>query len=137
MNKGLAYYISMLRREFVISCSHRLQDYDLTVGLLYPILYIGNHPGCSPKEVIQALRLDWGQGQRSLDKLENRELLQKEKNPADRRVYLLRLTEKGQEIFQKSRDMTTAWNMEKLSVLTEEEQKMLMSLLKRVLQREE
>ncbi|MDO4330229.1 MAG: MarR family transcriptional regulator [Lachnospiraceae bacterium] len=137
MNKSLAYYVSILRREFVSSCNHQLQLYDLSVGLVYPILYIGNHPGCSPKNVILALHMDWGQGQRSLDKLEARGLLRKEKNPEDRRAYLLYLTDQGQEIFQKSREMTAAWDEEQLAILTDEEQRLLLQLLQKVLKKEQ
>lgn len=136
MKKSLAYYVSILRKEFIGCCNHQLQRYDLSVGLVYPILYVGNHPGCSPKELIQALHMDWGQGQRTLDKLEARELLQRVKNPEDRRSYLLHLTDKGQELFQRSRDMTAAWDAEQLSVLTEEEQRLLIKLLQKVLIRE-
>ena len=60
MKVKLAYYISELRRDFVKECSRKLQEDDLTPGLLYPVLYIGRHPGCSPKELTEALHMDWG-----------------------------------------------------------------------------
>ncbi|WP_417091129.1 MarR family winged helix-turn-helix transcriptional regulator [Marvinbryantia sp.] len=92
MKVKLAYYISELRRDFVKECSRKLQEDDLTPGLLYPVLYIGRHPGCSPKELTEALHMDWGLTQRTLDRLVASHLISREKNPLDRRRFSLNLT---------------------------------------------
>lgn len=134
MNQSLAYFVSVLRRDFVNTCSLELQKSDLTPGLLYPILYIGNHPACAPKEIMQSLHIDWGQLQRMLDRLVSGGWILKEKNPSDRRSYQLNLTETGQQIFQKSHDMLFAWDNAKLSVLTSEERQQLLLMLGRILQ---
>lgn len=133
MKQSLAYFSSELRRDFVNTCSHELQKSHLTPGLLYPILYIGNHPACSPKEIMQSLRIDWGQLQRSLDKLVSDGWILKEKNPADRRAYRLNLTAAGRQMFQKSHEMISAWDEQKLSVLSPEERRQLILLLSRIL----
>ena len=85
MKINLAYFISVLRKNFVSDCSRKLQQDHVTLGLLYPILYIGKHPDCSPKEVMQSLNMDWGFTQRTLDKLAADNLISREKNPKDRR----------------------------------------------------
>lgn len=133
MNTKLAYFISELRRDFINECSQKLQEIQMTPGLLYPMLYIGTHPRCSPKAVMESLHMDWGHTQRTLDKLVNDQLITREKNPGDRRSYCLNLTDKGSEVFRKSQEMTVAWNKEKLSVLTPEEQKQLSILLNKLL----
>lgn len=134
MNKNLAYFASILRKDFVNTCSHELQKDRLTPGLLYPILYIGNHPGCSPKNIMQSLHMDWGHLQRSLDKLISDGWIQKEKNPKDLRSNQLNLTPDGRRIFQKSYEMIKSWDEQMLSVLTEEEQEQLFLLLSKILQ---
>lgn len=137
MQIKLAYYISELRRDFVNECSRKLQEVELTPGILYPMLYIGRHPGCSPKEVTEALNMDWGLAHRTLDKLVNDQLIIKEKNPLDRRRSSLNLTEKGTLVFRQSHHLIVSWNEEKLSRLTPQEQTCLESALKKMLGKDE
>lgn len=137
MQIKLAYYISELRRDFVNECSRKLQEVELTPGILYPMLYIGRHPGCSPKEVTEALNMDWGLAHRTLDKLVNDQLIIKEKNPLDRRRSSLNLTEKGTLVFRQSHHLIVSWNEEKLSRLTPQEQACLESALKKMLGKDE
>lgn len=133
MKVKLAYYISELRRDFVKECSRKLQEDDLTPGLLYPVLYIGRHPSCSPKELTEALHMDWGLTQRTLDRLVASHLISREKNPLDRRRFSLNLTKEGFQVFQKSHDIIVSWNEEKLALLTPQEQACLESALKKML----
>lgn len=133
MKVKLAYYISELRRDFVKECSRKLQEDDLTPGLLYPVLYIGRHPGCSPKELTEALHMDWGLTQRTLDRLVASHLISREKNPLDRRRFSLNLTKEGSQVFQKSHDIIVSWNEENLALLTPQEQTCLESALKKML----
>lgn len=137
MQIKLAYYISELRRDFVNECSRKLQEVELTPGILYPMLYIGRHPGCSPKEMTEALNMDWGLAHRTLDKLVNDQLIIKEKNPLDRRRSSLNLTEKGTLVFRQSHHLIVSWNEEKLSRLTPQEQACLESALKKMLGKDE
>lgn len=132
MRTKFAYLISVLRRDFVNQCSRLLQKDGITPGLLYPVLYIGRHPNCAPKEMMQFLQMDWGLVQRSLDKLVAEGLVRREKNPQDRRCYHLSLTDKGERVFGDSHDMIAAWDAEKLSVLSLEEQEQLEQLLCKV-----
>ena len=134
MKTNLAYFVSVLRKNFVSDCSRKVQQYHITLGLLYPILYIGKHPNCSPKEVMESLHLDWGLAQRTLDKLAADNLISREKNPKDRRSYLLNLTADGYQLFQKSHELINAWNEQKLSVLTPDEQLQLKTLLEKIVE---
>ena len=134
MKINLAYFISVLRKNFVSDCSRKLQQDHVTLGLLYPILYIGKHPDCSPTEVMQSLNMDWGFTQRTLDKLAADNLISREKNPKDRRCYRLNLTADGYRLFQKSHELINAWNEQKLAVLTPDEQLQLKNLLEKIVQ---
>ena len=48
MHPSLPHYISLLRKDFTEYCGQKLSEQGLSQGLLYFILYIGKHPGCSP-----------------------------------------------------------------------------------------
>lgn len=134
MKTNLAYFVSVLQKSFVNDCSRKLQQDHVTLGLLYPILYIGKHPDCSPKEVMQSLNMDWGFAQRTLDKLVAENLISREKNPEDRRCYHLNLTADGYRLLQKSHELIDAWNEQKLAVLTPDEQLQLKNLLEKIVQ---
>lgn len=111
------------------------QDH-ITLSLLYPILYIGKHPSCSPKELTQALNMDWGFTQRSLDKLASEHLISRQRDEKNRRCYHLELTDEGCRLYHKSYDLICAWNEQKLSVLTPDEQAQLTTLLEKIVQAE-
>lgn len=78
MVTSLAYYIMLLRKDFAAYCNVRLQEHGLTQGLLFFILYIGTHPGCSPAQLSASLHMDAGHAVRSLNKLEQGGFIRRE-----------------------------------------------------------
>ena len=55
MVSSIAYYITLLRRDFAGYCSRELGKLGLSQGLLFFILYVGRHPGCTPGQLAAAL----------------------------------------------------------------------------------
>ena len=70
LNQTLAYAVSQLRADFVAFSSRKLEALGITQGLLYFVLYIGRHPGCTPSDLSAALHADSGHTTRSIHKLE-------------------------------------------------------------------
>lgn len=134
MNQSLASYVSLLRRDFTEHCNKQLAEIGLSQGMIYFILYVGKHPGCSPKELAEALRMDMGHTARSLTKLQQGGFLAQKTNPRDRRAHMLELTEPGQEAFQMSHRLFEQWEQATLSELSPEDRTHLFSLLKRLSQ---
>lgn len=132
MTGSFSSLVSALRKEFVDYSNQKLQEIGLSQGLLYFILYIGKHPGCSPKELGQALRMDVGYTARSLSRLEQTGFIRQEQNPRDKRAHILYLTDSGESAFQYSKGLFSDWEEQVLSVLTSEEQETLMTLLARL-----
>ena len=95
-HKTLSYYSTIFYRSFAAFTGEQLQAVGLNFGLLFFIIYVGKHPGCSPSELTKALYLDWGYSQRSLNKLAKDGFLSKEKHG---RSYTLTLTDRGQQAF--------------------------------------
>ena len=108
--------ILTLHRRFAAYTTQRLQELGLSFGMMYFIIYVGKHPGCTPSELTQRLHLDWGHSQRSLTKLAEDGFLTKEKSG---RSYHLELTEKGRN----------------LTGLTADEQRQLLELLQKAAQK--
>ena len=68
--QSLAFFTTLLNKDFTNYCNRRLAEAGLLQGQLYFILYVGKHPGCAPKELAKGLRMDIGHTTRSLAKLE-------------------------------------------------------------------
>ena len=59
MFQTLAYYATVFHRSFVGYTTERLQTLGLSFGSLFPVIYVGKHPGCTQAELTAALHLDW------------------------------------------------------------------------------
>ena len=128
-----SHYISLLRKDFTEYCGQKLSEQGLSQGLLYFILYIGKHPGCSPGELSRSLQMDAGHSTRSLTRLEETGFILRQANPADKRSCILELTDKGQDAFDLSHDLFDRWEAEAVRGLTQEEHTQLLALLRRIL----
>ena len=79
MFQTLGYYAIAFHRSFTSYTIQRLQQLGLNFGSLFPVLYVGKHPGCTQAELTKALGLDWGYSQRSITKLVAEGFLTREK----------------------------------------------------------
>ena len=125
----VAYSTTVLFRDFSDFTSRQLQQLGLNRGMLFLILYVGKHPGCSQAELTEALGLDWGYGQRSILKLVEDGFLLREKHG---RAYHLDLSKKGQEAFAVSHQVFFDWDQENLCCLDASEQAQLLALLEKL-----
>ena len=126
--KTLSFYIAMMYRSFTSFTSNRLQEAGLHFGLLFFIIYIGKHPGCSPSQLRESLSLDWGHSQRSINQLVDKGFITKEK---DRRHYILHLTEQGKNAFSIAHQVFIDWDKSVLQTFTDEEKNQLFTLLEK------
>ena len=120
--------ILTLHKGFAAYTTQRLQELGLSFGLMYFVIYVGKHPGCTPSELTKELRLDWGHSQRSLNKLAEDGFLTREKSG---RSYHLDLTEKGRTAFAVCHQVFYDWDAQNLTALTADEQRQLLSLLQK------
>lgn len=125
----LAYYATVFHRSFTAYTTQRLGQLGLTFGSLFPVLYVGKHPGCTQAELTAALGLDWGYSQRTVTHLVEEGFLTREKVG---RAYRLDLSQRGQEAFAVSHQVFFDWDKETLSPLTADEQCQLLALLAKV-----
>lgn len=121
-------YVTELHKEFAAYTTQRLQELGLSFGLMYFVIYVGKHPGCSPAELTKALRMDWGHSQRSLNKLVEEGFLTREKTGRSAR---LDLTSAGEQAFAVCHQVFFDWDAQKLDGLTAAERKQLLQLLQK------
>lgn len=133
MFQTLAYYATVFHRSFTAYTTQRLQQLGLNFGSLFPVIYVGKHPGCTQAELTAALGLDWGYSQRSITKLVEEGFLTREK---EGRAYHLDLSAKGQQAFQVSHQVFFDWDEQALAALNKEERAQLFALLAKATKKE-
>lgn len=129
---SLALSISGLRHHFQDVCSMRLKSLGLTPALLYFLLYVGKHPGCTQRQMNDALCVDVGYATRSVAKLVEAGYLEQRANPSDGRSNLLYLTPEGERAYGYGRRVVGEWNDVALGCLEPEEAETLNALLGKV-----
>ena len=133
MFQTLAYYATAFHRSFTAYTTQRLQTLGLNFGSLFPVIYVGKHPGCTQAELTAALGLDWGYSQRCITKLVEEGFLTREKSG---RAYHLDLSPKGQQAFQVSHQVFFDWDQQALAALDENEREQLFALLAKATKKE-
>jgi len=93
--------ITALRSRLLQGIDAHLAPYDLTASQ-FPILrYIGDGSATTAAELCRCLTYDTGSMTRMLDRLADKGLITRERNPDDRRAVQLRLTPIGQALHPK------------------------------------
>lgn len=129
MERTFAGYITELRRDFTTYCEKELEQDNITLGLLYPIIYIAKHQGCTQKQLAESLSMDNGYVTRTLKKLETLEMIKRITNNDDKRIINLFLTDNGKRIFEKSHTLFKKWDEIVFSSINTEEKEQIMNLM--------
>ena len=90
----LADILRLIRTEF----RRQATGLRLTPALARLLLYVDQCPGCSQTELAAYLDLTSATVGRMIDRLEDAGLAERRRDPADRRVWRIHLTEKAQPI---------------------------------------
>ncbi len=131
----LSYYIDRLHRDVSFFCGEKLRKKGVSVGLMYFILYVCKHPGCTPAQIARDLELDRAYVLRTINKLVDNGFCERVSHPTDGRATMLYVTEKGEEIFSLSRELLHSWDMSILEGMTESEKEQLFTLLSKIQQK--
>ena len=73
---------------------------DLTYAQSQVLFYVDEHPGCHMGDVAKAFAVTLPAVTHIVDRLEQKQLMQRSDDAADRRVYILDLTRKGAKLTQ-------------------------------------
>lgn len=84
---------NMAKKEF--------QKVDLTEGKPKLLDYIINNPGCSQREIASCCKIEPATATSILSSMEKEELIYRERNPKDKRILNVYLTQKGIEAQKK------------------------------------
>ncbi len=76
----------------------RASELDLTYAQSQVLFYVGDHPGCPMGEVAKAFGVTLPAITHIVDRLEEKQFMQRGDHPGDRRVYVLELTREGKAL---------------------------------------
>ncbi|WP_299525245.1 MarR family winged helix-turn-helix transcriptional regulator [uncultured Methanobrevibacter sp.] len=102
-------FISIIHRQYLIYLNNCLKNEEITSSHA-PILAYLLYKGTSCQEdIVNHFKIDKGSIARSIQKLQEKQLINKEINENNRRKYQLSLTEKGREVALKIMNLNNEW----------------------------
>ena len=132
--QALSTYVKLMRAtESVTARAHRqLSSFGLTIsqfGVLEAIYHLGS---MSQSEIGQKILRSSGNMTMVIDNLEKRKLVRRERNRADRRFFIIHLTDDGKKLISSIFPSHAAGIARALEVLTHTEQQTLGRLCKKL-----
>ena len=137
MDKNLprfGMYVRKIHNALERVANRNLQENNLTVAQMHALLILSRAPDHTlPLKELESL-FDAAQSTVAgiISRLEQKELVEGLSSPCDRRVKLVRLTGKGQNLCRLNRDKMDAATSQLVSGLTDAEYLMLLELLDKV-----
>jgi DNA-binding MarR family transcriptional regulator len=126
---GIAFLLAQLGHHAAERFTARLAELDLTPPQAAILRAIAGEPGRSQQALSEQLGLLPSRVVAFIDDLEQRELLQRRRNPGDRRLYALYLTEQGEALMTELAELAGAHEDEITAGLTEHQRTVLGQLL--------
>jgi len=127
-----AFLVAQVGAHAAAKFAERLSPLGLTPAHAGALRIINASAGSSQQDVAERLGMFPSRFVALVDELQERGLVQRLENSRDRRVYLLQLTARGKQILQSIGRVAREHQDALLTVLNQEEQRLLASLLMRV-----
>lgn len=107
-------------------------DERLTRNAMRYVLYVGYHPLCTHKELMEYLHADKAQVARTLNEIEDNGWIERVPHPEDKRSRRLQLSAQGKALFNAMRKRRAKVGETMLKGSSDEEQLQLLALLTRM-----
>lgn len=130
--ENIGRYFSQMYRKGRIFYSQELKKFGLGSGQSIFLFQLYKKDGVSQDELANTLYIDKGTTARSLKTLEEAGFIKREVSGSDKRVNIVRLTEKGLKLEPEITAILKEWDRLLVHSLSEEEQKTLLTLLKKI-----
>lgn len=130
--ENIGRYFSQMYRKGRIFYSQELKKFGLGSGQSIFLFQLYKKDGVSQDELANTLYIDKGTTARSLKTLEEAGFIKREVSDSDKRVNIVRLTEKGLKLEPEITAVLKEWDRILAHSLSEEEQKTLLTLLKKI-----
>ena len=129
---GVAFLLAQLGAHAAGRFAERIAALDLTPAQAGLLRLLARTPGRSQRELAGDLGMPPSRFVPFADRLEERGLIERRRNPDDRRLYALHLTPEGFGLLGALREVATAHEEQTCQALSPEEHEQLAALLRRV-----
>lgn len=130
---SFGWLVKMLSQKIDRLMADELQSIGLNLGLFTTLMMLSEKEGINQTQLGNAVGVPGYATTRTLDTLEERELVKRCPDPNSRRAYLIYLTDKGRALTKKLPPLVQRVNLHFLTMLEEEERHQLIETLKKVL----
>lgn len=134
---GAAFLLAQLGAHAARLFAERVGDVGLTPAQAGLLRMLAGAPGRSQRQLADDLGMPPSRFVPFADELEERGLIERRKNPDDRRLHALHLTDQGRKLLGELRTVGMAHEQQVCRALSPEEHQQLIALLKRVAQDQE
>ena len=133
----LSFYIRTVNLVVSRDLDERLAGCDVArgTGKITTLLLVDSHPGIRPSVIAQVILKDRSAMGRLVDQMEDHGLLRRETSAEDNRAQELYATEKGKALAVQVRELVTRQSREFFAFVPEDEQRVLMDILRRAYRR--
>ncbi len=133
LENTLSFYIRVIDSSVSRDLDDRMSTLEVArgKGKITALLLIDSHPGIRPSVIAQLAMKDRSAMGRILDHFEKQGLIERRTSPADSRAQELYTTPKGAALAQNVRGIVTQQSEDFFKIIPEDEQKILMEILKR------
>ncbi|MGI5204392.1 MarR family winged helix-turn-helix transcriptional regulator [Spirillospora sp. CA-108201] len=129
---GVAFLLAQLGAHAAGRFAERIAELDLTPPQAGLLRMLAGAPGRSQRELADELGMPPSRFVPFADELEERGLIERRRNPEDRRLYALYLTDKGFILLTRLAEVAAAHEREICRALSHDERQEVKTLLERV-----
>ncbi|MEU6894868.1 MarR family transcriptional regulator [Streptomyces sp. NPDC046557] len=135
--EGAAFLLAQLGAHAAGLFAQRIAGLGLTPAQAGLLRLLARTPGRSQRELADVLGMPPSRFVPFADDLEERGLIERRRNPSDRRLYALFLTEQGSGLLAELRKAGAAHEQQVCQGLSPDEHRQLTSLLRRIAEQQE
>ena len=131
-NQSYGFLLGKALQQMENKFSEGLLPFNINSKQYGVLLFIEENPYSSQKDISENLQIDRTTMVSHIDHLETLGLVERTKNPSDRRSYSLLITEKGKEVLNSRWEFLTHIESEVLAPLDQQERQLLKDFLIRI-----
>ncbi len=132
-DRSAGYLANHMARLFARGLTARIRPLGLTTGTFPALLELWEKDGLTQKELVARLDIEQATMANTLARMERDGLVTRQKDPTDGRVQRVWLTKRAQGLRSSALSAAMAENHDALSILTADEQAMLVELMRKVI----
>lgn len=131
-NNSIGRHLSIAHRALFSRMNQKLSSYDIHVGTFHLLLPLYKEEGVPQKKLCQIFNLGKGTVGKGLQKLEDKDFIERKEDPRDKRKKRVYLTKKSRKLEDEFKKILQETEEEAKQAFSHEETKKLLNLLKKV-----